>query len=116
VRAVGWFFRVLVIALLPGCGSHQTSVTPAAPSQLQLPEALLSTFTVSGTVFEHTSTGPPLAGLHFSVGYPNAPQVDVASDGDGRYKATGLPSGKSVFLTLPLGQGTAHPVRSQSYA
>ena len=94
---------VLLIFLASACGGKSPS--PAAPSAPgAAPTPVGPPFSVSGTIFEHTVTGRrPLAGFHFTVtgsGVSASPlTVDVTSDADGRYEATGFPSRAHITVS-----------------
>jgi hypothetical protein len=89
-------------ALVMACSKSTTGPTDVrAPTGVVDASAPARTFSVSGTVFEHTVTNTrPLAGLHFTVGFPNRVQVDVVSDANGRYEAAGFPDGISILLSV----------------
>jgi hypothetical protein len=95
---------VLLLVLASACDGNSRS--PSAPSTLSAaPPPADAPFNVSGTIFEYTATGTqPLAGFHFTVtasGTTFSPlTVDVTSDANGRYEATGFPS--RAFITVSL--------------
>ena len=93
---------VLLIFLASACGG--TSPSPSAPSPATAPTPAGPPFSVSGTISEHTVTGRrPLAGFHFTVtgsGVSASPlTVEVTSDADGRYEATGFPSRAQITVS-----------------
>jgi hypothetical protein len=106
--------------LMAACGSP-TASAPSATRPLDISATPISVapFSVSGTVFEHTATETrPLAGLHFTVTgrtyyLPAGPlavmPVDVTSDANGRYEATGFPGRASIRMTVSPEQGYRAP-------
>ena len=95
---------VLLLFLASACDVNSPS--PSAPSTLSAaPTPAVPPFRLSGAVFEYTTTGRrPLAGFPFTVtgsgGSFSPLTVDVTSDANGRYEATGFPSG--AFITVSL--------------
>jgi hypothetical protein len=94
---------VLLIFVASACGGKSPSPSaPSAPGAAPTPVG--PPFSVSGTIFEHAVTGRrPLAGFHFTVtgsGVSASPlTVDVTSDADGRYEATGFPSKAQITVS-----------------
>jgi hypothetical protein len=93
---------VLLILLASACGGTNPSA-PSAPGAA--PATAGPPFSVSGTIFEHTVTGRrPLGGFQFTVtgsGGSGSPlTVDVTSDADGRYEATGFPGMTEITVSL----------------
>ena len=98
---LGWSAALAVGLALGACdGPTRPAPQPTRPVPPTPPTA--STFRVSGTVFEHTSTGPrPGAFVPLVVrSWGRSPVfVSVTSDGNGRYEAGGLP-GEGVNITI----------------
>jgi len=105
----------LVISLA-ACGQSATEPTPLPllPPPAVPPPAV--TFTVSGTVFEHTATGTrPGAFVPLVVrSWGRSPVVASAiSDANGHYEAGGLPgNGDAISIAPPVDSGYRAPCPS----
>ncbi len=94
---------VLLLFLASACGGN--SLSPQPLPVITLPTPSVPPFSVSGTIVEHAVTGKrPLAGFHFTVigsGVTASPlTVDVTTDANGRYEATGFP--RNAWITVSL--------------
>jgi hypothetical protein len=108
------FGLVAVVAAAAGCTDPM--ITPAPPPPAATPPmptpvapatpTATRTFTVSGTVFEHTVTGRrPLPGLRLSLQLYSNGSMETTSDADGRYSVSGVPAG---FLWITPASNTGY--------
>jgi hypothetical protein len=82
---------VKTIAFALGCTEAPVPATPSSPT----PGPTASTFTVSGMVFDHTSTGRrALAALPLRIRiFSSDTYLNVTSDANGRFTVSGVPAG-----------------------
>jgi hypothetical protein len=107
--AVG-FGVVLGVGLVSCDRTHfPTTFTPAPPAAPTPPTQ--ASVTLSGVVFDHTSTGPiPRANVPVLVraGQSNFVFMEVTSDAVGRYSVSGVPAG-SISIAATGGSGYFAP-------
>jgi hypothetical protein len=110
---------VLVLAaVIPSCDDTVGPRPSPIPAPTPAPE-LATEVTISGTVYEHTASGPrPLARLPFTVrltetgwGYGGG-DTQVTSDPSGRYSASWSDEEMMVTIVLPAGAGYHAPCPS----
>jgi hypothetical protein len=118
-RATHWLGTAALVISLAACGQPAPSTpTPTLPPPPPPSQPASTTYTVSGTVFEHTISGVrPQAGVPVRVRvWSTAPVLlDGVSDSAGRYEISGVPGDRSqITIAPPTGSDFRAPCPSGS--
>jgi hypothetical protein len=104
-RPTHWLGTAALVLSLAACGQTAPSTpTPILPPPPPPSQPASTTFTVSGTVFEHTASGVhPQAGVPVRVRQWGAPGrlFDGISDSAGRYEISGVPENRAAITIAP---------------
>ncbi len=109
-RLVACVVAGLVTAMILGCKDVPPGATPSAPNEPPGPPAGPSSFTLSGTVFDHTAMGSQrVAGLPLRVRlWESNTFLDVTSDASGHFTISGVPRG-AVTIEPSVSSGYMSP-------